>query len=37
MARVVANGSFLFDGVVRRDSSPAPRCAVDVLRPFAGS
>ena len=36
MARVVANGSFLVDGVVRRDGSAALGSNVDVLPPFAG-
>jgi sulfur-carrier protein len=36
MARVVANGSFLVDGVVRRDGSARLGSSVDVLPPFAG-
>jgi molybdopterin synthase sulfur carrier subunit len=36
MARVVANGSFLVDGVVRRDPSTPIGAHVDVLPPFAG-
>ena len=36
MARVVANGSFLVDGVVRRDAAAALGSNVDVLPPFAG-
>jgi molybdopterin synthase sulfur carrier subunit len=36
MARVVANGSFLVDGVVRRDPSAPIGAQVDVLPPFAG-
>ena len=36
MARVVANGSFLVDGVVRRDPAAALGAQVDVLPPFAG-
>lgn len=36
MARVVANGSFLVDGVVRRDAGAALGSNVDVLPPFAG-
>ncbi|MDR6906249.1 molybdopterin converting factor small subunit [Agromyces sp. 3263] len=36
MARVVANGSFLVDGIVRRDASAALGSNVDVLPPFAG-
>ncbi|WP_438853767.1 MoaD/ThiS family protein [Agromyces sp. M3QZ16-3] len=36
MARVVANGSFLVDGVVRRDSAARVGAQVDVLPPFAG-
>jgi sulfur-carrier protein len=36
MARVVANGSFLVDGVVRRDGAAAIGTNVDVLPPFAG-
>ena len=36
MARVVANGSFLVDGVVQRDSAAPLGASVDVLPPFAG-
>jgi sulfur-carrier protein len=36
MARVVANGSFLVDGVVRRDAAAPLGASVDVLPPFAG-
>ncbi|MFE5670780.1 MoaD/ThiS family protein [Agromyces sp. NPDC056523] len=36
MARVVANGSFLVDGIVRRDPAAAIGAQVDVLPPFAG-
>ena len=36
MARVVANGSFLVDGVVRRDAAAPLGERVDVLPPFAG-
>jgi len=36
MARVVANGSFLVDGVVRRDGAAPLGGSVDVLPPFAG-
>jgi sulfur-carrier protein len=36
MARVLANGSFLVDGVVRRDGAAALGSKVDVLPPFAG-
>ncbi|MFC9916838.1 MoaD/ThiS family protein [Agromyces binzhouensis] len=36
MARVVANGSFLVDGVVRRDRAASIGAQVDVLPPFAG-
>ncbi|WP_430647598.1 MoaD/ThiS family protein [Agromyces sp. GXS1127] len=36
MARVVANGSFLVDGVVRRDRDAPIGAQVDVLPPFAG-
>ena len=36
MARVLANGSFLVDGVVRRDGAAALGEQVDVLPPFAG-
>jgi molybdopterin synthase sulfur carrier subunit len=36
MARVVANGSFLVDGVVRRDPAAPIGARVDVLPPFAG-
>jgi molybdopterin synthase sulfur carrier subunit len=36
MARVVANGSFLVDGVVRRDPAAMLGAQVDVLPPFAG-
>jgi len=36
MARVLASGSFLVDGVVSRDDSRALGARVDVLPPFAG-
>ena len=36
MARIVANGSFLVDGVVRRDGAAPLGERVDVLPPFAG-
>lgn len=36
MARVVASGSFLVDGVVSRDDSRELGTRVDVLPPFAG-
>lgn len=36
MARVVANGSFLVDGVVQRDAAALLGESVDVLPPFAG-
>ncbi|HEY6800778.1 MAG TPA: MoaD/ThiS family protein [Agromyces sp.] len=36
MARVVANGSFLVDGVVQRDGAAPLGASVDVLPPFAG-
>jgi molybdopterin converting factor small subunit len=36
MARVLASGSFLVDGVVSRDDSRALGSTVDVLPPFAG-
>lgn len=36
MTRVLANGSFLVDGVVSRDDSRAVGERVDVLPPFAG-
>ena len=36
MARVVANGSFLIDGVVQREPSASLGAQVDVLPPFAG-
>jgi sulfur-carrier protein len=36
MSRVLANGSFLVDGVVSRDPSAALGKRVDVLPPFAG-
>ena len=36
MARVLANGSFLVDGVVSRDDAMAVDGLVDVLPPFAG-
>ena len=36
MARVVASGSFLVDGVVSRDDARALGARVDVLPPFAG-
>ena len=36
MARVLASGSFLVDGVVSRDDSRELGSRVDVLPPFAG-
>ena len=36
MARVLASGSFLIDGVVSRDPATPVGRAVDVLPPFAG-
>ncbi len=36
MARVVANGSFLVDGVVQRDGAAPLGASVDVLPPFSG-
>ena len=36
MTRVLANGSFLVDGVVSRDDSRTLGERVDVLPPFAG-
>ena len=36
MARVVANGSFLVDGIVQRDGAAPLGTSVDVLPPFAG-
>ena len=36
MARVLASGSFLVDGVVSRDDDRALGSRVDVLPPFAG-
>ena len=36
MQRVVESGSFLIDGVVRRDPTQAVGSRVDVLPPFAG-
>ncbi|CAN5249108.1 MoaD/ThiS family protein [soil metagenome] len=36
MARVLASGSFLIDGVVSRDDARALGARVDVLPPFAG-
>jgi len=36
MARVLENGSFLVDGVVRRDDATPIGARVDVLPPFAG-
>lgn len=36
MARVLASGSFLIDGVVSRDDSREIGSRVDVLPPFAG-
>ncbi|MGL4340163.1 MAG: MoaD/ThiS family protein [Rhodoglobus sp.] len=36
MARVLAAGSFLVDGVVSRDNARAVGARVDVLPPFAG-
>ncbi|HEY0260557.1 MAG TPA: MoaD/ThiS family protein [Lacisediminihabitans sp.] len=36
MARVLASGSFLVDGVVRRDDAGPLGSRADVLPPFAG-
>jgi molybdopterin synthase sulfur carrier subunit len=36
MARVLASGSFLVDGIVSRDDARAVGLRVDVLPPFAG-
>lgn len=36
MARVLASGSFLVDGVVSRDDTRSLGATVDVLPPFAG-
>ena len=36
MARVLASGSFLVDGVVSRDDARSLGARVDVLPPFAG-
>ena len=36
MARVLASGSFLVDGVVSRDDATMLGSTVDVLPPFAG-
>jgi molybdopterin synthase sulfur carrier subunit len=36
MAKVLASGSFLVDGVVRRDDARSLGERVDVLPPFAG-
>ena len=36
MARVLASGSFLVDGIVSRDDGHAVGTRVDVLPPFAG-
>lgn len=36
MARVLRSGSFLLDGVVRRDPAHAVGAQVDILPPFAG-
>jgi molybdopterin synthase sulfur carrier subunit len=36
MRQVLATGSFLVDGVVRRDDGPIEGDRVDVLPPFAG-
>ncbi|MET0990549.1 MAG: MoaD/ThiS family protein [Glaciihabitans sp.] len=36
MARVLASGSFLVDGVVSRDDAKQIGARVDVLPPFAG-
>lgn len=36
MARVLASGSFLVDGIVRRDDARSLGERVDVLPPFAG-
>jgi molybdopterin converting factor small subunit len=36
MARVLRSGSFLLDGVVRRDPAHPTGAQVDILPPFAG-
>lgn len=36
MSRVLANGSFLVDGVLQRDDAAPIGARVDVLPPFAG-
>ena len=36
MARVLASGSFLVDGIVSRDNSQRVGLTADVLPPFAG-
>ena len=36
MARVLANGSFLVDGIVSRDDARPVGSRIDVLPPFAG-
>jgi molybdopterin converting factor small subunit len=36
MAKVVASGSFLVDGIVSRDDARTVGARVDVLPPFAG-
>ncbi len=36
MARVVASGSFLVDGIASRDDARPIGARVDVLPPFAG-
>jgi len=36
MARVLANGSFLLDGIVSRDDARPVGTRIDVLPPFAG-
>ncbi|GAB3634312.1 MoaD/ThiS family protein [Microbacterium sp. AGC85] len=36
MSRVLRSGSFLVDGVVRRDPAHAIGAKVDILPPFAG-
>ena len=36
MQRVLANGSFLVDGIVSRDDARPVGASIDVLPPFAG-
>jgi molybdopterin synthase sulfur carrier subunit len=36
MARVVASGSFLVDGIVSRDAARGVGARIDVLPPFSG-